>query len=124
MNTIPDCVDPSVHGNPFRYCPHCDWREPEPPPTGAQMIAAERQRQIDAEGWTPQHDDHHDEGELACAATAYMFQTVFEMNGVPEIWPWADKFWKPSEDVVVNLVKAGALIAAEIDRIQRFRGAS
>jgi hypothetical protein len=22
-----DCPDPSVHGNPFRYCPYCDWRE-------------------------------------------------------------------------------------------------
>lgn len=24
---------------------------------GAKRIAAERQRQIDAEGWTPEHDD-------------------------------------------------------------------
>ena len=31
-------------------------------------------------------------------------------------WPWPPEFWKPSDDPVRNLVKAGALIAAEIDR--------
>lgn len=27
--TVPhiECPNPSVHGNPFRYCPHCDWVE-------------------------------------------------------------------------------------------------
>jgi hypothetical protein len=34
-------------------------------------------------------------------------------------WPWDAEWWKPSPDSVRNLVKAGALIAAEIDRLQR-----
>lgn len=37
-------------------------------------------------------------------------------------WPWDEEWWKPSEDPVRNLVKAGALIAAEIDRLQRVDG--
>lgn len=24
------CPDPSVHGNPFRYCPYCSWTEQGP----------------------------------------------------------------------------------------------
>lgn len=34
-------------------------------------IATERSRQIDAEGWTPEHDDHHNKGELALAGALY-----------------------------------------------------
>lgn len=36
-------------------------------------------------------------------------------------WPWHSSWWKPSDDPIRNLVKAGALIAAEIDRLQRQR---
>jgi hypothetical protein len=36
-----------------------------------------------------------------------------------EGWPWDEKWWKPSTNPIRNLVKAGALIAAEIDRLQR-----
>lgn len=131
MNTT-ECVDPSVHGNPFRYCPYCDWREPEPPPTGAQMIAAERQRQIDSEGWTAEHDDEHSQGELAGAAVCYIVHALQQEDPyidddetwpLPQ-WPWGRSWWKPSGDPTRNLTKAGALIAAEIDRIQRLQGAS
>ena len=101
------------------------------------MIAAERQRQIDVERWTPEHDDEHDRGEMSGAAQAYAFaarcQVVAVANGeqpmtgeylyarVPMGWPvaWDESWWKPSDDPVRNLVKAGALIAAEIDRLQR-----
>jgi len=39
---------------------------------------------------------------------------------IPFNWPWEDRFWKPTpNDRVRELVKAGALIAAEIDRVQR-----
>lgn len=34
-------------------------------------------------------------------------------------WPWATDWWKPSDDPITNLVRAGALIAAEIDRLLR-----
>jgi hypothetical protein len=27
MKSEKDCPNPGVHGNPFRYCPHCDWHE-------------------------------------------------------------------------------------------------
>ena len=37
----------------------------------------------------------------------------------PERWPWDESWWKPSNDSIRNLVKAGALIAAEIDRLHR-----
>lgn len=40
---------------------------------------------------------------------------------VPGAWPWAPDSWKPSRDPVENYKKAGALLAAEIDRILRMR---
>lgn len=87
--------------------------------TGVELIAAERQRQIEKEGWTASHDDDHDDGELALAAACYANPT----RGVsfpPNFWPWAEEWWKPSPgDRVRELVKAGALLAAEIDRLQR-----
>lgn len=97
--------------------------------TGVELIAAERQRQMEQEGWTPEHDDQHSEGELSCAGYLYAMiasaqcrweNTQIEF-GVPVSWPWNPCWWKPSDDPVRNLVKAGALIAAEIDRLQRIK---
>ena len=87
---------------------------------GAELIAAERMRQVDAEGWTPEHDDHHDQGELAQAAAAYaMVASAYHCADEYEVlWPFEDG-WKPSEDGIRNLARAGALIAAEIDRLLR-----
>lgn len=87
------------------------------------LIAAERQRQVGEEGWTASHDNSHAHGELARAAACYARQS---RRGVvsgepPEDWPWDRGWWKPSMDPVRDLVKAGALIAAEIDRIQLLR---
>lgn len=82
---------------------------------GSKLIAQERQRQID-EGWTPEHDDRHEHGELYIAASCYMCLDDFE--DAPELWPWHRKWWKP-KDRISNLVRAGAMIAAEIDRLQR-----
>lgn len=89
---------------------------------GAAMIAAERARQQSEEGWTPEHDDEHDAGELARAAEAYLFRYDDGARAtMPGMWParWHSRYWKPSDDPVRNLVKAGALIAAEIDRLLR-----
>ena len=47
--------------------------------------------------------------------------TANQLLDTPECWPWDHEWWKPSDDPVRNLVKAGALIAAEIDRLQRLR---
>lgn len=90
--------------------------------TGVERIAAERQRQIEVEGWTPEHDDEHNNRELAKAAACYAVGTDrFKSIGgeVVAVWPWEDRWWKPSDDPIRNLEKAGALIAAEIDRLQR-----
>lgn len=87
------------------------------------MIAAERWRQTEIEGWTADHDDdEHGGQELAEAAICYARAGIgAESDVVPERWPWSPQDWKPSGDGVRNLVRAGALIAAEIDRLQRAR---
>ena len=88
--------------------------------TGIELIAEERQRQITAEGWTPEHDDEHDNEQLAQAAACYAMPP--RLRG-PLPWPWDADWWKPG-DRIRELTKAGALIAAEIDRLQRAAGAS
>ena len=99
--------------------------------TGIQIIEEERKRQISAEKFDVEHDIEEDAGELAFAASAYAqhaaFQSLIEGSEysnvtheyIPEPWPWDESWWKPSNDKIRNLAKAGALIAAEIDRLQR-----
>ena len=94
--------------------------------TGAELIATERERQVRDEGWNPSHDDEHVEGELAYAAECYIMAAIDPREWAtpdepPALWPeeWHPDWWKPSVDPVRNLVKGGALIAAEIDRLQR-----
>lgn len=89
----------------------------------ARDVLAERQRQISAEGWTPEHDDEHDLGQLARAAAAYAAQSRCaedaELSCEPTIyWPWHRKWWKPNSRRGM-LVKAGALILAEMERMDR-----
>ena len=95
--------------------------------SGAALIATERDRQVKIEGWTPGHDDEHVRCELVQAAIAYARDARgqvleeelqdYDFDEFPREWPWETKRWKPSEDPIRNLVKAGALIAAEIDRL-------
>lgn len=94
--------------------------------TGVQMIAEERQRQINHEGWTEEHDDQHNDGSLAQAAAAYACAELYRRttsegyDNTPHMWPFEKKWWKPTpEDRIRELQKSGALIAAEIDRLQR-----
>jgi hypothetical protein len=100
---------------------------------GVDLIRAERERQSSGEGWSAEHDDSHRSGELCDAAISYARAAAKQARGeshaylkemaaagaVP--WPWEDGWWKPDADQVRNLVKAGALIAAEIDRLLRER---
>ena len=109
---------------------------------GVALIAAERKRQVSEEGWTPEHDDKHEGGELAAAAVCYALpedDREFEtgryrwgkvvINVLDVLWPWWESphrgapfmnWWKPTPDNRIReLVKAGALIAAENDRLQR-----
>jgi hypothetical protein len=105
---------------------------------GTDLIVAERQRQIEAEGWTAEHDDEHKDESLAWAAVCYAApERVFRhreyaasMDFV-DPWPWEQSadarhydgnvLQDPPTDAarIRLLVKAGALIAAEIDRLSR-----
>jgi hypothetical protein len=92
--------------------------------TGIELIADERERQVSQEGWTPEHDNEHEECELTEAAVCYALtgrEVALQATVCPNPsgWPWDMKSWKPSPDPIRNLVKAGALIAAEIDRLNR-----
>lgn len=120
--------------------------------TGAELIAAERRRQIEQEGWTPDHDDEHEDGSLALAAVCYASPEpiyLCDIDGratVRFVDPWPDSWdseWDKrseygnadeTESGIADpgsytpeqrldlLVKAGALIAAEIDRQKRALG--
>lgn len=79
-------------------------------------VQAERRRQVEAEGWTPEHDDLYCAAELPRAAAAYILNGA--NDEAPAIWPFSAKWWKP-RDARSNYVRAGALILAEIERLDR-----
>lgn len=97
--------------------------------SAARDVLAERDRQRSVEGWTAEHDDTHGKGEMARAAATYAF-----IGGLPEasrgdavetrlprnLWPWSQGWLKP-KDRRRDLVRAGALILAEIERLDRAR---
>lgn len=104
-------------------------------PTGAEMIAKERQRQIDQEGYSEGSDDHYECPMLAQAAACYLQhysdrgwllnvpcnsinEGIYQTDVAPNNWPFELKYWKP-KDSLRDLVRSGALIAAEIDRLNR-----
>lgn len=87
--------------------------------TGIELIAEERQRQIEVEGWTLKHDLRHKDNDLAVAASCYCLPPGQREFRVRDQWPFEYESWKPTpENRIRELQKAGALIAAEIDRIQ------
>ncbi|MGI0568494.1 hypothetical protein [Pseudomonas aeruginosa] len=79
-------------------------------------VQAERRRQVEAEGWTPEHDDLYCAAELPRAAAAYILNGA--NDEAPAIWPFSAKWWKP-RDARSNYVRASALILAEIERLDR-----
>ncbi|PWE54369.1 hypothetical protein DEM27_19840 [Metarhizobium album] len=92
-------------------------------------IAAERRRQIETEGWSTARDDEHTNGELALAAGSYCESAARSKLlarkpggafAVPKLWPlsWSRDWWKPKSPRQ-DLVRAGALIIAEIERLDR-----
>lgn len=92
-------------------------------------IVAERKRQMEVEGWTLEHDDEHDDGSLARAAACYAMPAAIRIMaaGVNEtvksrVWPlsWAPDWWKP-KDRRRDLIRAAALIVAEIERLDRIK---
>lgn len=106
--------------------------------TGAELIAAERERQITELGYDVEHDRGHDDADLAFAAAVYAAPTTIYLLRVQEnamheghgdggrvewVEPWPlewERAEKPTtpEERIRELVKAGALLAAEIDRLQ------
>jgi hypothetical protein len=110
-----------------------------------QDIEVERRRQKRVEGWTEAHDDTHDAGEMARAAAVYAYtstlseaqaaawqerlrkpppavtfrgETFIAPGILRALWPWAPEWFKP-KNRRRDLVRAGALIVAEIERIDR-----
>ncbi|MEF2236646.1 hypothetical protein V3412_16600 [Pseudomonas aeruginosa] len=89
-------------------------------------VQAERRRQVEAEGWTPEHDDEHADGQMAQAAGCYALHAGGigtdwpdgRQNGAALFWPWDKDSWKPTTPRR-DLVKACALALAEIERLDR-----
>ena len=88
--------------------------------SGVDLIKEERERQLAKEGFTPEHDSQWAYGELRHAAVTYLLTLDVPLNMSSSQatfwWPWHYDEYKPGTDLS-NLVRAGALIAAEIDRL-------
>lgn len=96
---------------------------------GSTAVVLERRRQIEVEGYTPEHDKGH-EAELVAAARCYADLAMYQLkyandpsitigdvlaSVVPYHWPWAPEEWKPSADPDTNILKASALLTAALD---------
>ncbi len=94
-----------------------------------QMFSDERHRQITEEGWTPEHDDEHVNGELSDAAACYAAteniyfpkKIFFIFTRFIPLFPWNKYAWykKQKHDRKRQLIIAGALLIAELERLER-----
>lgn len=98
---------------------------------GISLIAAERRAHVEREGWTDHNDDGYLHGELAQAAACYADTAAMQERRPDAVippcywhkdWPFHKSWFKPRQGLLRNLVKAGALIAAAIDRVLRAEG--
>lgn len=112
-----DDSNASAFSNGFAAGLEQGWQPPFRDTAALHDVVAERQRQISVEGWTPEHDDEHSDGEMALAASCYACAGA-NLDDAARDWPWDDSWFKPG-DQRRNLVKAGALILAEIERLDR-----
>lgn len=82
-------------------------------------IQIERSRQVSSEGFSTKRDDSYVAGELALAGALYAAPAP-ELDGEakPLNWPFPQRWWKPT-DRRRDLVKAAALLIAEIERLDR-----
>lgn len=115
------------------------WRQAQAVPEGFAFkdVINERQRQINQESYSTENDDEYKQNELLRAAVCYAENVVrrgwvFDSNfgpdvyreeEVPDLWPWDIDFWKP-KNPRRDLVRAAALLIAEIERMDRSTGAS
>lgn len=91
-------------------------------------ILEERRHQVEDIGFTSEHDGQHDKGELCRAAAGYADHAADVIENGPDAnfdvpcdWPWSDMCWRP-KDPRTDLVRAAALIVAEIERLDRASG--
>lgn len=110
--------------SPYDAAIEAGWINPDDQTRALIDVMNERDRQHNEEGWTPEHDDQHGKGELAAAAACYAgFSDAYPNPGkAPFFWPFDPAWWKPSA-YRRDLVKAGALILAEIERLDRAEAA-
>ena len=98
--------------------------------TAIDMIVDERKRQIKEEKFTAKYDDViNNKDELAYAAACYAIpssdRNIYAGQGgisniIRALWPWEKEWFKLTpENRIRELVKAGALIVAEIERLDR-----
>lgn len=121
----------AVSERPFSFSEAALQVAPELRLSGISEIAIERLRQIEKEGWTAEHDEQHPDRELTRAAACYLAHVIdrqwvyrpnnehaYNAEDAPNEWPWDIKWWKP-KNPRRDLVRAAALIAAELDRMER-----
>ncbi|MES2667913.1 MAG: hypothetical protein V4712_17650 [Pseudomonadota bacterium] len=98
------------------------WLDPTDLSKALIDVMNERDRQWNEVGFTSDSDDKYIGGELALAAAEYTLLSTGRygsMAGGPtHVWPWSRAWWKPKTPRR-NLVKAAALILAEIERLDR-----
>lgn len=90
-----------------------------------ELIKLERERQISQEGYSYEHDDTEKLGELSLAAAIYACPRNLRCH-IKYCWPWDKEYLKEDYTHTIDgrireLVKAGALIVAEIDRLERLK---
>jgi hypothetical protein len=121
LETCPHCGEVAGLGYYSQMCGNCDYGVLKRLSRAAEDVFAERQRQVKVEGWTIEHDDTHRHGQMATAAACY---ALWGAGGIvaratsPDLWPWDEMWWKP-KDRRRDLVRAAALIIAEIERLDR-----
>lgn len=81
-------------------------------------VAAERQRQIDVEGWTTAHDDRYAHPELVAAGLCYLDPKNQIRKWPPRAWPWDREWWKP-KGYRRNFIRGMALLVANIEQRRR-----
>lgn len=89
--------------------------------TGIELIADERKEQIEKHGRTVKSDAFHNDGKQLTWGAVQLFSREFGYATDPDDKPegWDRKIWEKmqSKDYRERLIIAGALLAAELDRI-------
>ena len=112
----------AIMDSPIAALEHVWNRRQYPMSDGARAVLKERAQHFSREGRTSSYDDGHIGGELALAAAEYAMVSTGRYGtlkgGPSHVWPWSPQWFKPTTPHLA-LVKAGALIIAELDRIDR-----